>query len=100
MDFKSATDQLSAAGVPLSALSVRLDVTPHTISRMRRGPGTDPKNRNALRPPRDWQHEVALVALEWAEQREREVVQLRLLAAAVRDGVPGYSYRVENIPPK
>lgn len=83
MSIQIALGHLTAAGVPASALAARLGVTPDSLS---------------LKPPRDWQHELALLALERAAQHEGNPARLRALAGAVREGVPGSSYSVEDIP--
>jgi hypothetical protein len=88
IDFRTATDRLLSAGVPLSAQAEALDITPSSLSRMRRTPtGADFKNRNVLRPPAGWEGRLARLAADWASLRAQEVVALRALDHEVRSRI-------------
>lgn len=93
MDFRTATDRLAAAGVPLSACAEELGTSAHNLSRMRRAGGPDP-HRNALRPPREWPMDLVGLAHEWADRRRQEAGELLSLAAELEA-----EYGIRYIPP-
>ena len=84
MDFKAATDILwGTQPVTAADMAERLGKDPHTIRRARMsGP-------NARSAPKGWEAVVADLAEKHADELERRIGELRILAQALRTGSAG-----------
>lgn len=72
MDFKTATDRLTASStVNLTRVAEEFGITLNSISRMRRG---------TLRPPHGWEKRLAKLAGDAAQEMTEEAEALRSFA--------------------